>query len=90
MGRVANAITVRMREKEKHNPKFSFLNPSDPYHGFYVWRLDETRAGRTTAIAAGRTDGTPAAAEPEKPKGPSAPPEFLFSARMPAISAQDL
>lgn len=80
----------RMREKEKHNPKFSFLSENDAYSAFYAWRLDEVRAGRGTAVSAGRVGEVAAVPEPEKPQGPAAPPEFHFSARMPNISAQDL
>ncbi|KAK6353426.1 SF3a splicing factor complex subunit, variant 2 [Orbilia brochopaga] len=82
---------MRIRDKERTNPKFSFLTPGDPYNPFYVWRLEETRAGRSTAVAAGRTDGSAAPlTEPEAAAGPDPPPEFQFSARMPTISAQDL
>lgn len=80
----------RIREKEKHNPKFSFLSPNDAYSAFYAWRLDEIKEGRGTAISAGRVGETAIAPEPEKAQGPPAPPEFKFSARMPNISAQDL
>ena len=80
--------TDRIREKEKHNPKFSFLSANDSYNAYYLWRLSEIKEGRGTAIAAGRAGETPA--EAEKPKGPPEPPEFHFSARMPNISAQDL
>ena len=80
----------RIRERELQNPKFSFLYKNDAYAPFYAWRLDEIKAGRGTAVSAGRAGEAPAAQEPEKPKGPDAPPEFKFSARMPNISAQDL
>ncbi|KAI9703257.1 MAG: SF3a splicing factor complex subunit [Candelina mexicana] len=80
----------RIREKEKHNPKFSFLSASDAYNAFYAWRLNEVREGRGTAISAGRAGEAAAAPEPEKPKGPAEPPQFHFSARMPNINAQDL
>ncbi|KAI0458472.1 Pre-mRNA splicing factor PRP21 like protein-domain-containing protein [Xylaria acuta] len=79
----------RLRDKEKNNPKFSFLNSSDPYNPFYLWRLSEIKEGRGTAVAAGRA-GEPAVPVDEKPKGPPEPPSFQFSARMPNISAQDL
>ncbi|KAH8686043.1 Pre-mRNA splicing factor PRP21 like protein-domain-containing protein [Tricladium varicosporioides] len=78
----------RIREKEKHNPKFSFLSTNDSYNAYYLWRLSEIKEGRGTAVAAGRAGE--AAAEEEKPKGPPEPPEFHFSARMPNINAQDL
>ncbi|KAK6502331.1 SF3a splicing factor complex subunit [Arthrobotrys conoides] len=91
VARNGEAFEMRIRDKERTNPKFSFLTPGDPYNPFYVWRLEETRAGRSTAVAAGRTDGGAAPApEPEPAPGPTPPPEFQFSARMPAISAQDL
>ncbi|KAL8687947.1 MAG: hypothetical protein Q9218_006022 [Villophora microphyllina] len=80
----------RIREKEKHNPKFSFLSANDAYNPFYAWRLNEVREGRGTAVSAGRVGEAVPAPEPEKPKGPAPPPEFHFSARMPNISAQDL
>ncbi|KAL7275620.1 SF3a splicing factor complex subunit [Rhizina undulata] len=91
VSRNGQVFEQRIREKEKHNPKFSFLNPADHYYQFYIWRLEETRAGRGTAIAAGRaTAATPAPVEVEKPAGPKEPPALRFSARMPNISAQDL
>jgi splicing factor 3A subunit 1 len=80
--------TERIREKERTNPKFSFLSLNDAYNAYYQWRLSEIKEGRGNAVAAGRAGEV--AAEPEKPKGPPEPPEFQFSARMPNISAQDL
>ncbi|KAL2758373.1 hypothetical protein ACRALDRAFT_2063795, partial [Sodiomyces alcalophilus JCM 7366] len=79
----------RIREKERANPKFSFLNQTDAYYGFYQWRLEEIKAGRGTAIAAGRA-GEAATPVPDKPKGPPKPPDFKFSARMPRINQKDL
>lgn len=79
----------RIRQKEIHNPKFSFLSTNDAYNAFYLWRLNEIREGRGTAVSAGRV-GEVAPKEPEKPQGPAEPPEFHFSARMPNINAQDL
>src|SRR5205809_5971935 len=70
----------RIREKERLNPKFSFLSQGDAYNPFYLWRLTEVREGRGTAVSAGRV-GEAAHVEPEKPKGPEKPPDFYFSAR---------
>lgn len=78
----------RIREKEKHNPKFSFLSLNDAYYAYYAWRLSEIKEGRGNAVAAGRAGEV--APEPEKPKGPPEPPKFQFSARMPIINAKDL
>ncbi|MCJ1263320.1 SF3a splicing factor complex subunit [Lobaria immixta] len=80
----------RIREKEKHNPKFSFLSSNDAYSAFYAWRLDEVREGRGTAVSAGRVGEAAVVSEPDKPQGLAPPPDFYFSARMPNINAQDL
>lgn len=90
VARNGSAFEDRIREKEKHNPKFSFLSAKDAYFPFYAWRLEEVKEGRGTAVSAGRAGEAAPAQEPERPKGPAAPPEFHFSARMPNISAQDL
>lgn len=82
--------TERIREKEQNNPKFSFLSPGDAYAAYYLWRLDEIKEGRGTDVSAGRPGEAVVTPVPEKPKGPAAPPEFHFSARMPIINAQDL
>lgn len=89
---VRNGATFeeRIRQKEKSNPKFSFLTENDAYHDYYEWRLSEIRAGRGTAVSAGREPGDSSVPLTEIPTGPSPPPEFHFSARMPNISAQDL
>ncbi|EFX04854.1 pre-mRNA splicing factor [Grosmannia clavigera kw1407] len=92
-------IEARLRENHGNNPRFSFVtSPDDPYNAYYEWRKEEYRAGRVTAVAAGRVgegqagaaggtaDGTAAAA----PKGPEKPPDFAFSARLPIMNAKDL
>ena len=90
VARNGSAFEDRIREKEKHNPKFSFLSAKDAYFPFYAWRLEEVKGGRGTAVSAGRAGEAVPAQEPEIPKGPAAPSDFHFSARMPNISAQDL
>ncbi|KAJ5692188.1 hypothetical protein N7462_001611 [Penicillium macrosclerotiorum] len=90
VSRNGSVFEDRVREKEKNNPKFSFLDPDDAYAPFYQWRLVEIKEGRGTSVSAGRPGEAVPAAEPEKPKGPPEPPAFNFSARMPIINAQDL
>ncbi|CAH1762760.1 12771_t:CDS:10 [Entrophospora sp. SA101] len=41
----------RIRENEKHNTKFSFLNPNDPYHAYYQYKITETKEGKTQFVA---------------------------------------
>lgn len=82
-------LEQRIRDNHGRNPKFSFLMSSaDPYNAYYEWRKQEIKAGRGTALAAGRVGE--AASAPEKPAGPPKPPDFQFSARMPRMSQKDL
>lgn len=90
VARNGSVFEDRIRDKEKNNPKFSFLSPNDAYSPFYLWRLSEIKEGRGTAVSAGRVGESAVQAEPEKPRGPAPPPDFRFSARMPNINAQDL
>ncbi|KAI9654403.1 MAG: SF3a splicing factor complex subunit [Trizodia sp. TS-e1964] len=90
VARNGNAFEDRIKEKEKHNPKFCFFSPNDAYNAFYSWRLSEVRAGRGTDVSAGRVGEASVEVVPEKPKGPPEPAEFKFSARMPNINALDL
>ena len=90
VARNGSVFEERIRDKEKNNPKFSFLSTNDAYSPFYAWRLNEIREGRGTAISAGRVGETIHQTEPAKPKGPTPPQDFHFSARMPNINAQDL
>ncbi|KAK4125132.1 Surp module [Parathielavia appendiculata] len=83
-------LEQRIRDNHGKNPKFSFLmSSSDPYNAYYEWRKQEIKAGRGTAVAAGRVGEAVAPAQ-EKPAGPPKPPDFQFSARMPRMSQKDL
>jgi splicing factor 3A subunit 1 len=33
----------RIRENEKQNPRFCFLNPTDPYRAYYDFKISEAR-----------------------------------------------
>jgi splicing factor 3A subunit 1 len=79
----------RIRENERANPKFAFLNPMDPYYRYYDWRLSELQS------SSGTKQSTPFATRTSTPQikketGPLEPPPFLFSGKLPPISAQDL
>ncbi|KAL1896385.1 SF3a splicing factor complex subunit [Sporothrix stenoceras] len=91
-------IEARLRENHSNNPKFSFVtNPDDAFHAYYEWRKEEYKAGRVTAVAAGRVAETPGAPAggagglpADAPKGPEKPPDYEFSARLPIMNAKDL
>lgn len=78
----------RMLTLAKENPQLQFILSENPYHSYYQWRKTEIAAGRGLSAA----DGTGPGIQTKKGKqGPTAPPEFHFSARMPTtISAVDL
>lgn len=89
-------IEQRLRENHSGNPKFSFVtSQSDAYNPYYEWRKAEYKAGRGTALAAGRADAAALAAaklaeQNKEPQGPPKPPDFEFSARMPRMNQKDL
>lgn len=84
----------KIREGQRSDPKFSFLNPADPYHAYYRHRMDKVAQGdlgdEATPDKEGKGDGE-GSAEPaefvdiglEPP-----PPEFIMD--LPNISSIDL
>ncbi|KAI9145738.1 Pre-mRNA splicing factor PRP21 like protein-domain-containing protein [Paraphysoderma sedebokerense] len=82
----------RIRENEKSNPKFCFLNPTDPYHAFYQYRVKEAKEGKIIS----QEDIEPESEQEVKPEeqpekvAPKQPPHFEYIVDMPNISAQDL
>ncbi|ODQ50471.1 Surp module [Saitoella complicata NRRL Y-17804] len=100
VARSGPAFESRIRDTEKHNSKFAFLNPADPYYPYYAHRLSEIQSGSTagSGLNPDRESRlrTSAAAKDVEAKerqlddAPEAPPAYKFSAKLPAISAQDL
>ncbi|KAK9451059.1 Pre-mRNA splicing factor PRP21 like protein-domain-containing protein [Limtongia smithiae] len=92
--RNGQAFEARIRDNEKNNNRFSFLNPADPYYPFYEWRLDEHREGRSgygvTAASAKSDANGQSSQQGAKAAGPAAPPPFQFAAPLPPLSTQDL
>ena len=46
VARMGPQFEIEMREREKNNLKFAFLNANDPYHTYYRMRLKETLEGK--------------------------------------------
>ncbi|KAG1714370.1 Splicing factor 3A subunit 1 [Nymphon striatum] len=91
---------ARIRQNEINNPKFNFLNPGDPYNGYYHHKVQEFKDGKTAPEPPAPTPVQkiqPIQKQSEIfksiesiiiPKEP--PPEFEFIADPPSISAFDL
>jgi splicing factor 3A subunit 1 len=85
----------KIRENQRNDPKFSFLNPADPYHAYYRHRMARVAAGEAEEDGAGAAGAAPKDGEAPAPerapvdvgKEPPAP-EFILD--MPPISAIDL
>jgi len=83
-----------IRERERYNQRFSFLNRSDPYFSYYQFKIKEAKEGKTSDDSSKAEESENKEKEkkekvPEKPI-PKEPPAFEFMAELPAISAQDL
>ncbi|OZJ05568.1 hypothetical protein BZG36_01717 [Bifiguratus adelaidae] len=79
----------RIREQGRHNPKFAFMNPLDPYHAYYRNMIQDIKEGKSTKKAVTKEIKMEDAQPAQKPI-PKEPPPFQFIAEMPAISLQDL
>lgn len=85
----------KIRQNQVNDPKFSFLNPTDPYHAYYRHRMARIEAGEEDDTAqSGASQGKegedePASAVPQQTRGREPPaPEFMLDA--PNISSMEL
>ncbi|EUB62339.1 Splicing factor 3A subunit [Echinococcus granulosus] len=88
----------RIRQNEINNPKFNFLNPTDPYHTYYQQKVKDFTEGkavesmgmRITVPSAARLgqDAPKIIQETFIPKDP--PPEFEFVYDPASINALDI
>lgn len=100
MARSANPpqFEDKIRENQRHDPKFSFLNSADPYHGYYRHRMERIADGElgddgTPGVKDGsqemHMDGADLLVNKVKTHGKEPPPaEFILE--LPNISAIDL
>jgi hypothetical protein len=75
--------TLKQRIANESKSQITFVLDDDPYNPYFMWYLEQLRAGHGPTAKS-------AAPVVEKPKGPPEPAKFRFSARMPNISAKDL
>ncbi|KAJ3476340.1 hypothetical protein NLI96_g11220 [Meripilus lineatus] len=85
----------KIRENQRQDPKFSFLNPADPYHAYYRHRMDKVIRGEVEDEPApgsgAKTETQEKEQVPEKEvdRGLEPPvPEFILD--VPSISAVDM
>lgn len=82
----------KIRENQRNDPKFSFLNIADPYHAYYRHKLNKIFDGEVDTQEISKSQTPVPVAEPAiKPKvvGKEPPkPEFMLD--LPNISAADL
>ncbi|KIJ69484.1 hypothetical protein HYDPIDRAFT_24321 [Hydnomerulius pinastri MD-312] len=82
----------KIRENQRQDPKFSFLNPADPYHAYYRHRMDRISAGEELEEAPQEKEKTEG--EEEKPVEQEdigvEPPQPQFVMDIPNISPIDL
>ncbi|KAI8913279.1 putative pre-mRNA splicing factor [Gorgonomyces haynaldii] len=75
----------RIREQQEDNPKFGFMNPNDPYYGYFQHMVTEYKLGKTQKK---EEEVTPVVVE--KKQGPPKPNNFEFLGEFPSMSKQDL
>lgn len=56
----------KIRENQRQDPKFSFLNPADPYHAYYRHRMEKVTRGEVEEEAPAGKEQTPPEVVPEK------------------------
>ncbi|RDB24300.1 Splicing factor 3A subunit 1 [Hypsizygus marmoreus] len=82
----------KIRENQRSDPKFSFLNPADPYHAYYRHRMDKISQGDlgddTAVEKEGQAEGEAEPAEVIDVGVEPPPPEFIMD--LPNISNIDL
>ncbi|GLB35327.1 putative pre-mRNA splicing factor PRP21 like protein [Lyophyllum shimeji] len=80
----------KIREGQRNDPKFSFLNPVDPYHAYYRHRMDKINRGEVDELAADKEGKVEEAQPAEKIDVGVEPPPPEFILDLPNISAIDL
>ncbi|KAG9096369.1 hypothetical protein FS749_008645 [Ceratobasidium sp. UAMH 11750] len=81
----------KIRESQRNEPKFSFLNSADPYHAYYRHRIQKVEEGeddQTVTVAAAKD--VPETAVPVIQAPPKEPPPHEFVYDAPQASAVDL
>ncbi|PIL23798.1 hypothetical protein GSI_13549 [Ganoderma sinense ZZ0214-1] len=83
----------KIRENQRQDPKFAFLNQADPYHAYYRHRMDKVVRGEVEEGVAPK-EGEKVEEKPEEPVVPldlgEEPPVPEFILNIPNVTAIDL
>ncbi|KAG9095337.1 SF3a splicing factor complex subunit [Ceratobasidium sp. 370] len=81
----------KIRESQRNEPKFSFLNSADPYHAYYRHRIQKVEDGEDDQnVTATTAKDVPETAAPVSQAPPKEPPPHEFVYDVPQVSAVDL
>ena len=80
----------RVREGQRSDPKFSFLNPADPYHAYYRHRMDKVDQGEVEDESAMKDKEAEVSAPKEAVDIGVEPPAPEFIIDLPNMSSIDL
>nr|GAT61226.1 predicted protein [Mycena chlorophos] len=80
----------KIREGQRSDPKFSFLNPADPYHGYYRHKMDRIAHGDIGDDAKEKQENGVVDEAAEPIDVGVEPPQLEFVLDLPNISAIDL
>ncbi|KAI9064210.1 hypothetical protein FKP32DRAFT_1591634 [Trametes sanguinea] len=81
----------KIRENQRGDPKFAFLNPADPYHAYYRHRMEKVVRGELEEVAPGKEEKAeekPVETAPVDVGEEPPVPEFILE--IPNITAIDL
>ncbi|KAG8747630.1 SF3a splicing factor complex subunit [Ceratobasidium sp. 414] len=80
----------KIRESQRNEPKFSFLNSADPYHAYYRHRIQKVEEGEDDQTVTTTTKDVPETIAPVTQAPPKEPPPHQFVYDAPQVSAVDL
>ncbi|QRW00718.1 splicing factor 3A subunit 1 [Ceratobasidium sp. AG-Ba] len=81
----------KIRESQRNEPKFSFLNSADPYHAYYRHRIQKVEDGEDDQdVGAAPAKDVPETVVPVIQAPPKEPPPHEFVFDVPQVSAVDL
>ena len=94
VARSANPLQFedKIREGQRSDPKFSFLNPADPYNGYYRHRMEKISLGEEDVAIPSTEDKKEMEVDVvlQKTEYAKEPPMPEFIMDLPPINALDL